>query len=73
MARLAHLALWAKLGKNNYPISYHPLLFHLLDVAGDVRAIGPGFPIDMPTQHVGDFVESGLPGIRVTCLVSSAH
>jgi CRISPR-associated endonuclease/helicase Cas3 len=27
-----HLSLWAKLGRIIYPESYHPLLFHLIDV-----------------------------------------
>jgi CRISPR-associated endonuclease Cas3-HD len=33
MPRLAHFALWAKLGKETWPVQYHPLLCHLIDVA----------------------------------------
>jgi CRISPR-associated endonuclease/helicase Cas3 len=32
-------ALWAKLGKNTYPDSFHPLLFHLIDVAAVARRL----------------------------------
>ncbi len=39
MSAHPHLALWAKLGKAQYPNSYHPLLFHLLDVASVARRL----------------------------------
>src|SRR4051794_13157560 len=39
MPLLPHLALWAKLGTKIYPASYHPLLFHLLDVAVVARRL----------------------------------
>src|SRR4051812_12047841 len=35
----SHLAVWAKLGKARYPESYHPLLFHLIDVAAVARRL----------------------------------
>src|SRR4051794_39866046 len=34
-----HPSLWAKLGKVRYPESYHPLLFHLIDVAAVARRL----------------------------------
>lgn len=34
-----HLALWAKLGNHPYPECYHPLLFHLIDVAQVCRQL----------------------------------
>jgi CRISPR-associated endonuclease/helicase Cas3 len=34
-----HLILWAKLGNTTYPVSYHPLLFHLIDVGIVARCL----------------------------------
>ncbi len=34
-----HLALWAKLGAQTWPTSYHPLLCHLIDVAAVARQL----------------------------------
>ncbi|KAF0168589.1 MAG: hypothetical protein FD161_4967, partial [Limisphaerales bacterium] len=33
------LSFWAKLGSATYPESFHPLLFHLLDVAAVARQL----------------------------------